>query len=108
METKINELIQKHPNLTYVLRSPRFQAMSQDAQDYIFELIEDAEFWLTADQEGQSDGGFKFLASTFGLSRAQKEAKEKGMTGKEREQHLQPHQELYTQFNPYSGRTSDR
>ena len=107
MEKKIETLVNQHPNLAYILRSPRFRTLSSEKQAYILELIDDAKFWKDMEGEGKTDRGFKFLASTFGLNKAQQDAEVKGLTGKEREEFLQPHQELYTQYNPYSGRTSD-
>jgi len=107
MDNKIEQLITEHPNLVYILKNPRFLAMSEEKKANVLEVIEDAIFWFDLEGQGSDDGGFKFLASTFGLNKAQKDVAEKGLIGKEREQYLQPHQELYTQYNPYSGRTSD-
>ncbi len=101
------ELINKYPKLAFI-KSPRFQALPREKQEFYLEVLEDADFWACLAQSENPDDGFKFLASTFGLERAQQQADEKGMTGKERDEHLRPHQDLFTQFNPYSGRTSDR
>ena len=102
----IDQLIEKYPKLAFI-KSPAFKALPQEKQDFYLEVINDAIFWADLDKSAQPEDGFKFLASTFGLSKAQRDAEEKGLTGKARENFLQPHQELYTQYNPYSGRTSD-
>lgn len=107
MDKKIAELIEQHPKLTYLLRHPRFQALSEAHKDYVLEMVDDAIFWVDLDKTKSPDDGFKFLGATFGLHRAQQEAKEQGLDGDQRERFLRPHQDLYTQFNPYSGRSND-
>ncbi len=108
MEQEIQELIQQFPKLKYLLKDPSFEALNENQKRFILEMIEDNKFWKEMDKTQQSDDGFRFMASTFGLARATAEADEKGLKGKEREEFLKPHQDLFTQFNPYSGRTSDR
>lgn len=106
MNQQIEKLVARFPRLSF-LKTPQFQALSTEDQEYILELIDDAKFWYEEEKRGRADRGFKFLASTFGLTKAQQDAEAKGLSGKDREEFLQPHQELYTQYNPYSGRTSD-
>jgi hypothetical protein len=101
------EIVKKYPRLSFI-KSSRFLALPREKQEFYLECIEDASFWVELDKKASPDDGFKFLASSFGLERAQQEAKDRGLTGKEREEFLQPHQELYTTYNPYSGRTNDR
>lgn len=67
------------------------------------ELVQDAMFWIDLEEKPNSSDGFKFLAASYGLDQAQQEASAKGLTGKEREKFLRPHQDLYTMYNPYSG-----
>ncbi len=101
------EIIKKFPRFAF-LKSPRFQALPREKQEFYLECVEDALFWVDLDKADHPDDGFKFLAATIGMERAQQEAKDRELTGKEREEFLQPHQDLFTQFNPYSGRTNDR
>ncbi len=103
----IDEIVEKFPKLSF-LKSPWFEGLPQWKQEFVLELIEDAKFWLDLEGKGAPDDGFKFLASAFGLERAQQEAEDRELAGKEREEFLKPHQDLFTQFNPYSGRTNDR
>lgn len=67
------------------------------------ELVKDAMFWIDLDTKPNSSDGFKFLAAAFGLNKAQEKAKQEGLSGKEKEKFIRPHQDLYTMFNPYSG-----
>ncbi len=97
-----NDLIHKYPKLSFLAR-PEFQALPEENKKYLKELIEDALFWIELDSKPNSSDGFKFLAATYGLEKAREDAESKGLTGKEREKHLRPHQDLYTMFNPYSG-----
>ncbi|MBI4374162.1 MAG: hypothetical protein HY542_04720, partial [Deltaproteobacteria bacterium] len=85
----------------------KFQALPRERQDYMLELIEDALFWVELEERPQSSDGFKFLAATYGLQKAQNEAKEKELSGGEREKFIRPHQDLYTMFNPYSGNANE-
>ena len=77
--------------------------LSREETIRLKELVQDALFWI--DLESKKDGtqGFKFLAAHYGLENAVQEADQKGLTGKEREKFLRPHQDLFTMFNPYSG-----
>lgn len=104
---RVEEIVKKYPKLAFI-KSPEFLALPKEAQEFYFEVIEDAAFWVELDKKENPDDGFKFLASTFGLERAQQEAQDRGLSGKEREEFIKPHQDLYTMYNPYSGRTSDR
>ena len=106
MDSRFEELIAKFPKLTF-LREPRFQGLSEAKKQYLLGLVEDARFWLDLERKENPDDGFKFLGASFGLHKAQQDVKEKELTGKERERYLEPHQDLYTQYNPYSGRGHD-
>lgn len=102
-----NELILKYPKLKTLRDSPKFQALPKERQDYMVELIEDALFWIELEDKPHSSDGFKFLAATYGLQKAQSEAREKELEGRELEEFVRPHQDLYTMFNPYSGNAND-
>lgn len=91
---------------TDFLNSPEFQALPKEKQDFILGLVEDAMFWIDLEKKPNSSDGFKFLAASYGLEQAQQEANVKGLTGKDREKFLRPHQDLYTMYNPYSGNAS--
>jgi hypothetical protein len=107
MNKQIEIWIKDHPALK-ALFGERFKALPTEKQEFIIELVEDAKFWLEL-EKGQEhpDDGFKFLAASFGLMKAQTDADEDGLKGRERDEYLRPHQDLFTQYNPYSGRTSD-
>ncbi len=98
----IEEIVKKFPRLAF-LKSPAFQVLTKEKQDYILGCVEDALFWVEHEKKPNSLEGFKFLAATYGLVKAQKEAKAKGLEGKEREKFLKSHQELFTIFNPFGG-----
>ncbi len=99
----INELILKHPQFRFLQYARQFNRLTLEQQEFVVGLIEDAMFWLDLDEKPNSSDGFKFLAASYGLDQAQKEAATKGLAGKEREKFLRPHQDLYTVYNPYSG-----
>lgn len=103
----LKELILKYPKLRFIQNSARFQTLSPRMKEYVIGLIEDAMFWLDLEEKPGTDDGFKFLAASYGLTSAQEEAKTKNLTGKEKEKHVRPHQDLYTMFNPYSGNAND-
>ena len=67
------------------------------------ELVKDALFWIDLEKKPSGSDGFKFLAAAYGLENAQADARTQGLSGKDREKFLRPHQDLYTMFNPYSG-----
>ncbi len=98
----IEVLIAKNPKLTF-LRSSEFKSLSQEKQEYVLGLIEDAEFWANLEKGKNPNDGFKFIAAAYGLQNAEEEAKTQGLEGKDREKFLRPHQDLFTMFNPYSG-----
>lgn len=97
-----DELIKTYPKLSFLARK-EFQDLPEANQRYLKDLIEDALFWIDLEKKPNSSDGFKFLAASYGLDQAQKEAATKGLAGKEREKFLRPHQDLYTVYNPYSG-----
>ncbi len=97
-----DQLIKQFPKLAF-LKSAEFQSLSQEKQEFLLTVIEDATFWVDLEKQPNASDGFKFLAATYGLSNAQVEANTQGLNGKEREKFLRPHQDLYTMFNPYSG-----
>lgn len=97
----IEEIIQKYPKLSF-LKSPRFQSLSPEKQEFILGCVEDALFWVDHEKREDAMDGFKFLAITYGLQRAENDAAAKGLKGEEREKFLQPVKELYTRFNPHS------
>lgn len=99
----LNELILKYPQFRFLKDSAKFQALPKERQEFVLGLLEDAMFWIELDDQPHADDGFKFLAASFGLNKAQEEAGKKGLTGKEREEFIRPYQELYTLYNPYSG-----
>lgn len=99
----INELVLKYPQFRFLRQSVKICALSPEEQEYISGLLEDAMFWIELEEKPNSTDGFKFLAATFGLHRAEEDAKTTGLTGKERTKFIRPHQDLYTMFNPYSG-----
>ncbi|MBI2082386.1 MAG: hypothetical protein HYT76_02340 [Deltaproteobacteria bacterium] len=101
------ELILKQPKLKALFDSPKFLSLPKDRQDYMVDLIEDALFWIDLDDKPHSSDGFKFLAATYGLQKAQSEAHEKDLQGRELEKFIRPHQDLYTMFNPYSGNANE-
>ena len=98
------QFIEKHPGLSF-LRDPEFQYMEPARQEYLAGLIEDAIFWIEHESKKENAKNFFFLGSALGLLRAEEEARDKGLEGKELENHLKPHKQFYTQFNPYSGST---
>lgn len=99
----LNELILKYPKLRCLKSSPAYNALSPEKQEYVVGLVEDALFWVELEDKPNALDGFKFLAATFGLHRAEEDAKSGGLQGKDREKFLRPHQDLYTMYNPYSG-----
>ncbi len=99
----LNELIVKHPKFKFLKSSPKIMSLSSEDQEFIAELIEDVLFWVDLEKKPNSSDGFKFLAAAYGLDNATAEASARGLSGKEREKHLRPHQDLYTMYNPYSG-----
>ena len=97
-----NDIIKKCPKLSF-LAQKEFANLPEANKLYLKELIEDALFWIDLEKKPNSSDGFKFLAAAYGLDTASQEAKTKGLTGKDREKFLRPHQDLYTMYNPYSG-----
>jgi hypothetical protein len=100
--SKIKALVKKFPKLSF-LESSQFRSLPQDKQDYVFGLIEDAQFWVDQDQNPESDNRFLFLGSVLGLMKAEEDADAKGLKGKERETYLKPQKQLQSRYNPYSG-----
>lgn len=96
------DIIKKCPKLSF-LADKEFSDLPEANKIYLKGLIEDALFWVDLEKKPNSGDGFKFLAASFGLHRAEEQAKETGLNGKEREKFIRPHQDLYTMFNPYSG-----
>ncbi len=106
-QSAIDKLIQKNSKFDF-LKSPQFLALPSEKQDFILELAEDVMFWRDIEMKPESDrDGFKFIAASYGLENAKIDADQKGLEGKEREKFLKPHQDLYTQFNPYSGQARE-
>ncbi len=103
----LNELVLKYPRLKFLKRSAGFHALAREKQEFVLKLFEDAMFWIELEDKPNSGDGFKFLAASYGLNNAQQEAKEKGLQGKQLEEHIRPHQDLFTMFNPYSGNAND-
>jgi hypothetical protein len=101
-----DELIKKYPQLSF-LNERQFQELPQENLLYLKELIEDALFWADLEKKPQGANGFKFLAATYGLKKAEGDANDENLSGKEREKFIRPHQDLYTMFNPYSGNGTD-
>ncbi|OGP14521.1 MAG: hypothetical protein A3I75_00805 [Deltaproteobacteria bacterium RIFCSPLOWO2_02_FULL_50_16] len=99
---KIKDLIRRYPRLSF-LDSPQFRALPKEKQDYVYGLIEDAQFWIDQDKNPESDNRFLFLGSVLGLMRAEADADSKGLAGKEREKYLAPQKALQSRYNPYSG-----
>lgn len=100
------DIIKKVPKLAFLNR-PEFKRLPEANQLYLKELIEDALFWINLESKPEGGDGFKFLAATYGLETARADADAKKLEGKEREKFLRPHQDLYTQYNPYSGNGRD-
>ncbi|MBI1909946.1 MAG: hypothetical protein HYS22_07240 [Deltaproteobacteria bacterium] len=98
------QYIEKYPSLAF-LKGTEFQYMEPARQEYLNGLIEDAIFWIEHEQRRENAKHFFFLGSSLGLLGAEEEGKAKGLTGKALEDHLKPHKQFYTQFNPYSGTT---
>lgn len=96
------DIAKKYPQLSF-LESAEFATFPEENRLYLKDLIEDALFWIELEGKPNASDGFKFLAATYGLNKAQEDASAKGLDGKERERFLRPHQDLYTMFNPYSG-----
>ncbi|MBI2066760.1 MAG: hypothetical protein HY539_03375 [Deltaproteobacteria bacterium] len=103
----LSELLLKYPQLKFLKNSAGFNALPREKQEFVIQLFDDAMFWVDLDQKPNSDDGFKFLAASYGLQNAQQEAQDKGIKGKELEQFIRPHQDLYTMFNPYSGNSNE-
>ena len=99
---KLKQLIQKYPKLSF-LKSPEFKSLPKEKQDYVYGLIDDAEFWVEQEKNPESDKRFMFLGSVMGLMDAESKADAKGLTGKEREAFLKPQKDLQSRYNPYSG-----
>jgi hypothetical protein len=97
----IETIIAKYPKLNW-LKSPAFQSLNREKQEFLLGCVEDALFWVEQEKKPEADDGFKFLAITYGLQKAETEANTKGLEGKEREKFLEPLKKLYTQFNPHS------
>ena len=96
------QYIEKYPSLSF-LADPDFQYADPERQEYLAGLIEDALFWIEQEAERENAKHFFFLGSALGLLNAEEKAKEEGLEGKKLEEHLKPHKQFYTQFNPYSG-----
>lgn len=99
----LNELINEYPRFRFIKHSRKFMALPIEKQEFVIGLLEDAMFWVDLEKKPNSSDGFKFLAAAYGLDNATTDASAQGLTGKDREKHLRPHQDLYTMFNPYSG-----
>ena len=99
---KIKDFIKKYPKLSF-LESRKFKSLPKEKQDYVYGLIEDAEFWIEQEQHPEMDKRFMFLGSVIGLMNAELEANEKGLEGKARDAFLKPHKEMQSLYNPYSG-----
>ena len=97
------EVLKKYPVLSF-LKSPEIQFMEPEKLAYIEGLVEDALFWIEQEKEEGESRHFFFLGSALGLLGAEEKAAEKGLSGKAKEDHLEPHKQFYAQFNPYSGK----
>ena len=97
------EGLQKYPQFTF-LKSPTIQYMDPEKLHYLEGLVEDALFWIEQEQEKGGVKNFFFLGSALGLLKAEETADEKGLSGKDKEKHMEPHKQFYTQFCPYSGK----
>ena len=97
----VEGLVQKYPKLSF-LKSTSFLSLSQEDQDFLLGCVEDALFWIELEKKPDNSDGFKFLAATFGLHKAEEEAKSKGLEGEAREEFLAPIKEVYSKFNPYA------
>lgn len=106
MDKKIAQLVKKYPRLS-LLQTAWFSGLSEIKKEFVLDVIEDAIFWTEQEKKPNADDGFRFLAASHGLSKAREEAEEKGLEGKEREQYIRPHQDLYTMYNPYSGNSNN-
>lgn len=82
--------------------------MDSARQEYLAGLIEDAIFWIEHEAKRENAKHFFFLGSALGLLGAEGDARDQGLAGKALEDHLKPHKQFYTQFNPYSGNTHEK
>lgn len=97
------ETIKKYPKLSF-LKSPEIQFMEPEKLHYLEGLVEDALFWIEQEKEDEGSARkFFFLGSALGVVKAEESAKELGLTGKAKEEHMAPHKQFYSQCNPYSG-----
>ena len=103
----LNELILKHPEFKFLKNAPGFHTLPTEKQEFVVGLIEDALFWIELEEKPNANDGFKFLAATYGLQNAHSSADKKNLQGKDRENFIRPHQDLYTMFNPYSGTSNE-
>lgn len=101
----LDQIITKYPKLQF-MKSSAFLALPLEKQQYLAGCVEDALFWIEWERGPHVTDGFKFLASAYGLMKAEKSAQEKGLTGKEKATFLKPHEELYTEFCPHFGTDS--
>ncbi len=101
----IEAIIQRHPTLSF-LQSGEFQALPEEKKLFLLECVGDALFWVEWEKSSRVTDGFKFLMASYGLNKAESQANEQNLEGRERATYLKPHKELYSLFNPQFGTDS--